>query len=214
MTAAKLRLLRILALQHIANAIQELQIRLVGVLLDRRDEGPRHGTRSLRRNRRVRARLVVSATTPQDHVRWARFGPLRLLVRLVAVHRDRCELLQRAEDAARVAPGVCHAHLEEVLACFFREIRFFERALRGVYIGQIHDRARVTAVENAGHPNTGFQRGHTDGMDLVVNNMSILNVIDRVYDFVVTVVLVAIEIFCLAAMSWKSEKILAIRARL
>lgn len=201
MTAAELRLLRVLALQHIANAVQELQIRLVGVLLDGRDERPRHGTRRLRSNSRVRTRLIISATTPLNDICGACLGTLRLLVRLVAVDRDSRQFLQRAEDAARVTPSVRHAHLEEVLARFFREIGLFERSLGGVYVGQIHDGAGVATVKNGCQSNARFQGSDTDGMDLVVDNVTIRFEIDRVYDFVVAVFLVAVEILRLAAVS-------------
>lgn len=47
MTAAQLRLLRVLGFQLVANGIQELDIALLGILLQGRDESPGHGARSL-----------------------------------------------------------------------------------------------------------------------------------------------------------------------
>lgn len=47
MTAAKLRLLRILALQLDTDAIEQLHVALLWVFLERGNEGPRHGAGSL-----------------------------------------------------------------------------------------------------------------------------------------------------------------------
>lgn len=47
MTARQLWLLRILVLEDIADAIEELHVALLGILLDGLDEGVRHGTRGL-----------------------------------------------------------------------------------------------------------------------------------------------------------------------
>lgn len=48
MAARELRLLRILGLEDVTDAIEQLDVALLPVLLERRDEGPRHGTRGLR----------------------------------------------------------------------------------------------------------------------------------------------------------------------
>lgn len=47
MTAAQLRLLLVLALELVADAIEQLDVALVWVLAERGDEGPRHGAGSL-----------------------------------------------------------------------------------------------------------------------------------------------------------------------
>lgn len=47
MTARKLRLLRVLGLQDITNTVEKLNVALLRILLDSRDEGPRHGSGSL-----------------------------------------------------------------------------------------------------------------------------------------------------------------------
>lgn len=44
MTAAQLRLLGVLGLELVANAVEELDVALLRVLLQRRDEGPGHGS--------------------------------------------------------------------------------------------------------------------------------------------------------------------------
>jgi hypothetical protein len=53
MAAAQLRLLAILALELITNAVQKLNVALVRVLLQARDESPGHGTRGLTLDRRI-----------------------------------------------------------------------------------------------------------------------------------------------------------------
>lgn len=50
MTAAQLRLLVIFALQLITDAVEQLYIALVRILAERRDESPRHGSRSFSTN--------------------------------------------------------------------------------------------------------------------------------------------------------------------
>ena len=53
MTATQLRLLAILALKLIANAVQKLHVALIGVLLQAGQESPGHGARSLIGNRSI-----------------------------------------------------------------------------------------------------------------------------------------------------------------
>lgn len=47
MAAAQLRLLRVPALQLITNAVEQLHVALLRVLLECRNEGPGHSTRGL-----------------------------------------------------------------------------------------------------------------------------------------------------------------------
>lgn len=63
-TAGELRLLRILSLQHVADAVEQLHVALLGVRLDGRDEGPGHGTRGLGCNGRVGSEISVSIFHP------------------------------------------------------------------------------------------------------------------------------------------------------
>lgn len=50
MTAAELRLLRVLGLELITNTIEQLDVALLGVLFEGRNERPRHGSCSLARD--------------------------------------------------------------------------------------------------------------------------------------------------------------------
>ena len=50
MAAAQLRLLRVLALELVADGIEQLHVALLRVLLERSDEGERHGARGLARD--------------------------------------------------------------------------------------------------------------------------------------------------------------------
>lgn len=63
MAAAKLWLLRVFAFQLITNAVEQLNIALLRVLLERGDEGPAHGTSSLTADGRIRPRVFVSLLT-------------------------------------------------------------------------------------------------------------------------------------------------------
>lgn len=53
MTAAKLRLLRILARELVTDAVEQLHVALLRVLLEGRDESPGHGARGLAGNVRI-----------------------------------------------------------------------------------------------------------------------------------------------------------------
>ena len=53
MTAAQLRLLRVFTLQFVTDAVKQLHVALLGILLERGDEGPRHGARCLAGDLRV-----------------------------------------------------------------------------------------------------------------------------------------------------------------
>jgi hypothetical protein len=63
MTAAQLRLLLILALELLANAVEQLDVALIWVLAQSRDKGPGHGARGFAANRRVGT--VISLATLQ-----------------------------------------------------------------------------------------------------------------------------------------------------
>jgi hypothetical protein len=59
MTAAQLRLLLILALELVTNAVEQLHIALVRVLAERRDERPRHGACRFTSNRCIGSVLLL-----------------------------------------------------------------------------------------------------------------------------------------------------------
>ena len=54
-TATQLRLLRVFALKLISNAVQQLNVALIRVLLQAGDEGPRHSACGFAGDRSVRA---------------------------------------------------------------------------------------------------------------------------------------------------------------
>ena len=59
----------------------------------------------------------------------------------------------------------------------------------------------MTRIENGCETDTGLQRlDHTE-VNLVVNNMASLLVVDRVDDFVVSIILVAVKVLGLTAVT-------------
>lgn len=64
----------------------------------------------------------------------------------------------------------------------------------------------MARVEDTGKAYTWLKRGDHDGVHLIINNVSDLSEIDRVDDFIVTVVLVAIQIFRLTSVARVVEK--------
>jgi hypothetical protein len=65
--ARELRFLRVLRGQFVANAVEELDVALLGILFESSDKGPRHGTGSLRSDGSIGTitRLVLR---PKDSV--------------------------------------------------------------------------------------------------------------------------------------------------
>lgn len=206
MATAQLRLLAILLLQDNTNAIQQLQIRLVGILLNRADKRIAHGARGLASNCGVGARLVVLAAAPANDIGGARLGAHRLLVRLVAVHGMLAEAHEALEHAADVAARVRHGRAEQARAGLLHQVGLFEDALGGVRVGEIEHGARVARVENARQAHAGLQGCDADGVDFVVDYVAALLEVDGVDGLVVAVVLVAVEVFGLAAVPcWESD---------
>ena len=61
MTATELRLLRVPALQLVANTVEQLYVALLWILLECGDERPRHGTSSLSLDACIRPVVEVSS---------------------------------------------------------------------------------------------------------------------------------------------------------
>lgn len=201
MTTAQLRLLRILCLQLIPNTIKQLHIALLRILLHSRDERPAHRPRRLRRNRRVRTRLVILASRPHHHVRGARLGRNGPVVRLVAIRGFLEEAHDVAGHAAHVAARVRGYDGEEALAGFLGEVGLLEDALGGVDVGEVEGGAGVAGVEDGGEADAGLEGGHHDAVHFVVDDVTDLAEVDGVDDLVVAVGFVAVEVFGLASVT-------------
>lgn len=67
MTAAQLRLLRVFTLQFVTDAVKQLHVALLGILLERGDEGPRHGARCLAGDLRVLPTQVQNRISKCKH---------------------------------------------------------------------------------------------------------------------------------------------------
>lgn len=202
MTTAQLRLLRILGLQLIPNTIKQLHIALLRILLHGRNERPAHRPRRLRRNRRIRARLIILAARPHHHVRRRRLGRHGAVVRLIARRGLLEEAHDVAGDAAHVAARVGRDDGEQALAGFLGEVGLLEDALRGVDVGEVEGGAGVARVEDSGEADAGLEGGHHDAVHFVVDDVAHLAEVDGVDDLVVAVGLVAVQVFGLASVTW------------
>lgn len=176
MTAGELRLLRILSLEHVADAVEQLHVALLGVRLNGGDEGPGHGTRGLGRDGRVGPEssvsiffipddrtqfdyqgggdrnirsLVVPATTPHDNIGRRCFCPLGVLIGLIAAAK-RClsDGEQAASHASKIATSIGANSREQTLTSLLGKVRLLDHALGAVDIGQIKNGAGVTAVKD------------------------------------------------------------------
>lgn len=157
MAAAQLRLLRILALELVPDAVQQLHIALLWVLLQRRDKGPGHGTGSLTTNARILRSLGVFAPRPHDDVCGRSFGLQVALINSVACCSFLEETHSSRRNAAHVATSVRRDNPKQSLTSFFGEVRFFEDALGGVDVGKVEGRAGVAGVEDGGQADAGLQ---------------------------------------------------------
>lgn len=106
-----------------------------------------------------------------------------------------------AGDAAHIAAGVGGKGGQEASAGFLGEVGLLEYALGAVHVREVHDRARVAAVEDGRQTDTGLQWLDDGEMDVVVDNVAIGLEVDRVDDLIGAVLFVAVEILGLAAVS-------------
>lgn len=201
MTAAQLRLLLILALELIANTIQQLHIALLRVLLERRDESPRHGTRRLASDIRILGGLGILAAGPHDDIGRRSLGLLVALIGGVAS----CGLLEQAHggigNASHVAASVGGDDAEQSLTGLFGEVGFLEDALGGVDVWEIEGGAGMAGVEDGGQADTRLERPDEDAVHLVVDNVAGHAEIDGVDDLVIAIFFIAVEIFGLTAVT-------------
>ena len=110
-----------------------------------------------------------------------------------------------AGDTTHVATGVGSEGGQEAGAGLLGKIGLLENALGAVHVGQVHDGARVAAVEDGRQTDTGLQWLDDVEMDLVVDNVPIGLEVDRVDDLIGAVLLVPVEVLGLAAVSCKAR---------
>lgn len=79
MTARQLRLLGVLGLENVADTVEKFNVALLGVGLERRNEGPRHGTSSLSIDGGISPEIVSTKKKTYIHTllgRLTKFGHL------------------------------------------------------------------------------------------------------------------------------------------
>lgn len=201
MAAAQLRLLRILGGQLVSDAVQQLDVTLLRVLAKRADKGPGHGAGSLAGDLGVLTGLVVLAAGPHDNVGWTGLGLDGALVRLIALGRLLEEPNGRRHHAAHVATRVSRNHTQQALARLLGQVGFLEDTLGRVDVGQVECGTRVTGIEDSRQSDTRLQRFDHDPVHLIVDNVAGSPEIDRVDNFVVSVVFVTVEVRRLSTVS-------------
>lgn len=230
MTAGELRLLRILSLEHIADAVEQLHVALLGIRLNGGDKGPRHGSRGLGRDCRVGPERIVSiffflvphtpklkslkgkdgnirslivlATTPHDNIGRRCLCPLGALIGLIAAAK-RClgDGEQAAGHASNIATSIGANSRKQTLTSLLGKVGLLDDALGAVDIGQIKNGARVAAVKDGSQSHTGLEGLHDDIVNLIVDDMADGLEVNRVDDLIIAVVLIAVGIFSLPTMA-------------
>jgi hypothetical protein len=145
--------------------------------------------------------LVVLAARPHDNVGGRRLCPEGAVSGIVAVGGLLDEAKDVAGDAAQVALAVRGDNAEEALAGFLGQVGLLEDALCRVDVGKIEGGTGVARVEDGCQADTGLKGTNHDAVHLVVGNVARLSEIDRVNDFIVTIVFVAVKILCLSTMT-------------
>lgn len=205
-TTTELWLLRVLCSQHVADAIEQLDVALARVLLEGRDKGPAHGARGLLGNHGVGRRLVVLAAGKHDHVGRRRLGLDGLVVAVVAAQGLVGEAHDGRNDAADVAARVGRDGAQGALARLGGQVGLLEHALGRVDVGQVHGGARVARVENGRKPHAGLKRLDHNVVNVVVDNVAGRLVIDGINDLVVPIVLVAVQVLGLSSVAREMQK--------
>lgn len=128
-TAAQLRFLRILGRQLVTNAVEQLHVALLRVLLERGDERPGHGAGGLTADGSVCASLHVLAARPHDDIRGAGTGLSSLFETLVATGSLLEEVDGAAHHATHIAASVGRDDSQKTLTSLLGKIGFLEDTL-------------------------------------------------------------------------------------
>lgn len=201
MAATQLRLLGIFTRQLITNAVQQLDIALLGVLPQSGDERPRHGTGGLSGNSCILTGLTVLASGPHDDIRRTCLGVLGSLVCLVAFRGLLDEAHGGGHHATHITTSVRRHDAEQALTGFLSQIRFLEHTRGRVDVREIQRGTGVTRIENRGQAHTRTQRPNQDPVHLIIDDVAGNAEVHRVDHFVIAIVLVTIEIRCLTAVT-------------
>jgi len=87
------------------------------------------------------------------------------------------------------------------LSSLLGKIGLLENTLRRVNVRQIESCSGMAGIEDGSQPHARLQRLDHNSVHLVVDNVTDLSEIDRVDDFVIPILLIAIEIFSLTSMT-------------
>ena len=145
--------------------------------------------------------LSVFTPAPHNHISGTGLRLSSLLIALLTLGCLFEESHRCAGHPAHISPCVCANNAQQTLSSFFGQVGFLEHALRAVDVGQVECGAGMARVEDGCEAHTGLEGLHQDAVHFVVDYVAYLAEIDRVDDFVVAVIFVAVEIFGLATMS-------------
>lgn len=150
--------------------------------------------------------LIISASRPHNDVGRRRAHRLCHLGGTVTLVGRLGEAKDGARHAADIAPRVGSQGAEKTLARLLGQVGLLEDAFCGVDVGQVHGRGRVARVENGRQSDAGAEGPDDEGVDLVVDDVTVLLVVDGVHHLVESVVFVTVQVLGLAAVACGRER--------
>jgi len=105
-------------------------------------------------------------------------------------------------NAIEISVAVGRYDAKQALAGFLGEVGLLEDALGRVNVGEVEGGSRVAGIENGRQTHSALERPNHDSVHLVVGDVADLSEIYRIYDLVVAVILVSVEIFRLSTVTW------------
>ena len=108
---------------------------------------------------------------------------------------------QAASHASNIATSIGTNSGKQTLTSLLGKVGLLDHALGAVNIGQIHNGAGVTAIEDASQAHTSLEGLHDSIVNLIVDDVTGGLEVDGVDDLIKAVFLIAIGIFSLPTVA-------------
>jgi hypothetical protein len=148
--------------------------------------------------------LVIFASRPHDDVCWRGLGSESATVGIFSIRSLFEETDNVVGNTAEIPLSVRGDGSKEALSCFLGKVWLLENAKSRVDVRQVERSTRMTGVEDGCKPDACLQRPYHDPVHLVVGDVTSVSEVYGVDDFIITVRLVAIQVFGLTSMAYKT----------